>query len=100
MKQSYFYTIFFVLGLILIALGTLSVWIIQLHPALSGIFFIQFINMLGCFILVGIGFGIPVVLLATVLGWVQFLLLVTGTINPHLAREGLFNVLTTLFSKL
>ncbi|MBS0288489.1 MAG: hypothetical protein JSS07_00455 [Proteobacteria bacterium] len=70
------------------------------HYAFSGLLFSQCINMLGCYLLLGIGIGLPIVILATILGWIQLVLLLSGNINPHLAKEGFFHVLNTLFSKL
>jgi len=69
------------------------------HPLIP-LLFMQFINTLGCYVLLGIGIGLPIVLLASILGWVQLLLLVNGHIDPHLSREGFFKVLDTLFRKI
>lgn len=93
----------FALTLILIAIFGLGFAIYLLannYPELPAILFIQCINALGCYVLLGVGVGLPLVFLASVLGWVQLILLVNGNINPHLAREGFFKVLTTLFSKI
>ncbi len=60
----------------------------------------QIINMLGCYALLGIGIGLPLLLLASVLSWGQLLLLLSGNIDPHLAKESFFGVLKTLFSKI
>jgi len=50
--------------------------------------------------LLGLGLAVPLILLAILLGWIQFLLLATGNISPHLAKEDFFKVLETLFSKI
>jgi hypothetical protein len=60
----------------------------------------QAINLMGCFTLMGIGIGLPLVMLASFFGWVQLLLLLKGNIPPHLAREGFVKVLNTLSSKI
>lgn len=69
------------------------------YPLLS-LVLMQFINTLGSYVLLGIGLGLPIVFLASVLGWVQLLLLINGNIDPHLSREGFFKVLETLFRKI
>jgi hypothetical protein len=56
--------------------------------------------LLNSYFLLGIGFGVPLIALAIIFGWLQFILLMTGHISPHLAREGFFKVLQTLFSRL
>ncbi len=90
------------LSLLFVAVLLLGYTAINLghHYAFTGLLFSQIINMLGCYFLLGIGIGLPIVLLATILGWIQLVLLLSGNINPHLAKEGLFHVLNTLFSKL
>ncbi len=67
---------------------------------LAALLLSQGINMLGCYALLGIGIGLPLLLLASVLGWGQLLLLMSGNIDPHLAKESFFDVIKTLFSKI
>lgn len=55
-------------------------------------------HLLGCYVILGIGFGLPIVFLATVLGWVQLFLLLSGSISPHLARGNFSHVIKALFS--
>ncbi len=66
----------------------------------TSMLFIEGISLLGCYLLLGIGLGFPLVIIATILGWLQLVLLISGNINPHLAREGFFKVVNTLFSKI
>jgi hypothetical protein len=67
---------------------------------ITALIFTQTLQILGCYALLGIGIGLPIVLLASMLGWVHLLLLVSGKIDPHLAEEGFFNVLKTLYEEL
>jgi hypothetical protein len=88
--------------LIMAALIGLSYEILNLmedYPVLSSIFYIQFINGFGCFVLLGMGIGLPLAILGSVLGWVQLALLMSGNIDPHLAKEGLVTVLKTILAK-
>ncbi len=78
-----------------------------IHATLSSIgllgtpiLFSQLFTLLGCFVILGIGAGLPIVILASVLGWVQLVLLVSGNIDPHLAKESFFGVLKTLLKEL
>ncbi len=66
----------------------------------GGLLYSQLFTMLGPYVLLGIGAGIPIALLAAVMGWLQLVLLVSGNIDPHLAKESFVGVLKTLFSKL
>lgn len=89
----------FVLNIIAIVWLSCSLFTVAKSFVIS-IIFNQLINAFGCYGLLGIGIGLPIVLSAGALGWVQLLLLINGTIDPHLAREGFFKVLNTLFSKI
>lgn len=71
-----------------------------IHPELGNIVFQSSLGALCCYLVLGLGLAIPVLLLAGVLGWLQLALLLAGNIDPHLSREGFFNVLNTLFNKL
>lgn len=93
--------LYFSILLMLIALGCL------LHSTYAfigvigaSLLYTQFITMFGCFVLLGIGVGIPIVFLASVLGWVQFALLLSGNLDPHIAKESFWGVLKTMFNKL
>ncbi|MFI4937592.1 MAG: hypothetical protein ACHQJ6_03670 [Candidatus Berkiellales bacterium] len=100
MTKVQFYFAFILLGIVIFALMTTLWMLCHHHPEISLLFFIQSIYSLACYLLLGIGLGVPLILLATILGWVQLILLLSGNINPHLAREGFLKVLNTLFSKL
>lgn len=71
-----------------------------MHPYLGNIFAFQCFNTLGSYLLLGIGFGLPLIILASILGLLQILLLLKGDIHPHLGKDGFFNVLKTLFNKI
>lgn len=100
MDELKFYTllvlIWIAVGLILFA--TLS--LIHIYPAFTSVLFAQALNISSCYALLGLGIGLPLVILASILGWLQLVLLISGNISPHLAKEGLFKVLDTLFSKI
>src|SRR5437016_54187 len=95
-----FYIALILIFITFIALSYDTFIIVTRFRELSLIFFIQSLFSLGCYLLLGVGFGLVLVLLATTLGWVQLLLLITGNIDPHLAKEGLLKVLHTLFKKI
>lgn len=85
----------------LVALGSLIYSSFEIVGAVGpGLLYTQFITLFGCYALLGIGVGIPIVFLATVLGWVQFVLLLSGNLDPHIAKESFWGVLKTMFSKL
>jgi len=73
---------------------------IEGDPHLSALFLIQHINFIGCFSLLGIGIGVPLVMLASFFSWIQVVLLLRGNIPPHFAKEGFVRVLNTLTSKI
>jgi hypothetical protein len=54
------------------------------------------LNQMGPLILLGIGLGIPLVLLATLFGWVQLILTMNGAISPHLSSKGFLDAVYTL----
>lgn len=62
-----------------------SYWVTSLLPLLQGT------------LMIGIGLGLPLILLSGILGWGQLVLLMHGQISPHLGEEGLLKVFKTLF---
>ena len=84
----------------MIALGFGVFHTLHLHPDLFALFFVQILSILNSVMLLGIGMALPLIVLATILSWVHFILLAMGKINPHLGKEGLLNVLRTLLSKI
>lgn len=95
-KESIFFVIFFLLLGSVVLLGYFS-WVALIkQPMLVPTFFIQFLQTASFFTLLGLGLGLPLILLATIFGWLQVILLVSGNIDPHLGEEGFFNVLKTL----
>lgn len=99
-KLTSFYGIilFLVFTIILLSYGLFI--LIKHEPTFSPMIILQCINTLSCYILLGVGIGLPLVILATTLGWVQLILLLSGNVSPHFAKEGFFNVLRTLFTKI
>jgi hypothetical protein len=94
--------LFFAIVLLIIAMIGLSydIFILnQNYPFFSELIF-QMLQMLGCYMLVGIGIGFPFVFLSSAMGWIHLLLLLSGNIDPHLTGAGFFKVLNTLFSKI
>lgn len=74
--------------------------ILLYEPTFRASFFCQCFFCLNSFAGIGIGLGLPLALIAAILGWGQLALLIKGNINPHLGREGLVNTLGILLSKL
>lgn len=100
MNEFKFYGALFLTSVVLLSLCFIVFSFIHLSPEYTAIFFIQSIYSMGCFVLLGLGIGFPLVLLATILGWVQLVLLMIGNVDPHLAQEGFFKVIHTLFNKI
>ncbi len=98
-KNHLFFVVFTALSSAILLLVYSSFHLIHHNPDLTKIFFIQCLNPLVCYLLLG-SLGLPLVLLASIFGWVQLILLLKGNIHPHLGSEGFFNVLETLFSKI
>ena len=65
-------------------------------PSLIPLLSMQYLHVLGSYFLLGPGIGLPAVLIASMFGWIQFILLMYGDIQPHLGRQGFFRVLGTL----
>lgn len=100
MRNMSFYSAF---TLVLLSAGLVcysALSLISQEPTLSVLLVFQSLNFLSSFMLLGIGLGLPLVLIASILGWGQLALLLSGNINPHLGREGFINVLKILFSKI
>lgn len=100
MGKITFYCAFALISASLFLLGHTSVVLVNTHPELFSVFILQFLNIFVCYALLGIGIGLPLVLLAGTLGWLQLVLLMSGNIDPHLGSAGFFKVLNTLFSKI
>lgn len=88
--------------LMIIAIVSLSFTACSLNEnyLVSTLLFTQSLHLVASYVILGIGIGLPIMLLATVLGWVQLLLLLSGNIDPHLARDGFINVIKTLFKNI
>jgi len=100
MNHFKFFSAYLVTLLGLLWLSYVIFGLILQHPPLFSIFIAQCINTLGCYSLLGVGIGLPLLLLASILGWGQLVLLFYGDIDPHLSQEGFFKVLNTLLSKI
>lgn len=100
MNNVKFYSAFALILFTVLGLGYAVLMVSIAEPGLLNVVFLGSVSTLCCYALVGVGFAIPVVLLASILGWLQLALLLSGNIDPHLSREGLFTVLDTLFKKL
>lgn len=91
---------FFLTLLALLGIGvglSYCTWLtLNQHPALNVVFLIQSLHVLSYYVLLGLGVGIPLILLATIFGWLQVFLLISGNIDPHLGKSGFLNVLKTL----
>lgn len=99
-RNIQFYSLLTIL-ILLFAFATFRILVLLAHHTeLTSLFLVQCMNTLSCYFLLGIGIGLPVIILATILGWLQLILLLSGNVNPHLAKEGFFKVLGTLFTKI
>lgn len=98
MNNKLFY---FSLIILIVLTLTLSLQIATVitHHTLSVLFFSQFTNLIAGYLMLGIGVGLPMVLLASTLSWLQILLLLGGQVDPHLGREGIVKVVKTLLNK-
>ncbi|HRE30523.1 MAG TPA: hypothetical protein PLD88_00980, partial [Candidatus Berkiella sp.] len=100
MSNIKFYSVFTLILFAVLELGYAVLMLSMSDPTLGTIAFLSSLSSLSCFLLLGLGLAIPAVLLASILGWLQLALLLSGNIDPHLSREGLFTVLNTLFKKI
>ncbi len=97
MNKAPFFGLFFLLLLgIALFLGYCTWGVLTQCTPIAMFFFIQCLQTLGFYLLLGLGLGIPLLFLATIFSWLQVILLISGNIDPHLAKEGFFNVLRTL----
>ncbi len=93
-------TTFITLLLLVLAFSALAYHLGQNFSSFTTLLTNQAVTLLSSYFLLGLGIGLPLFALATIFGWLQFILLMTGLISPHLAREGFFKVLETLFSRI
>ncbi|MCS5710220.1 hypothetical protein [Candidatus Berkiella aquae] len=100
MSNIKFYSVFALIFFVVLGLGYAVLMLSMSDPMLGTITFLSTLSSLSCFLLLGLGLAIPAVLLASILGWLQLALLLSGNIDPHLSREGFFTVLNTLFKKI
>lgn len=100
MRNTTFYCVFtlVLISAVMVCITTLSILLNE--PSLNPLFICQCFNFLSSFLMLGMGLGLPLVVIASVLSWGQIMLLVTGNIRPHLGSEGFVNVLKILFSKI
>jgi hypothetical protein len=89
--------------LLLVLISTIVILSIYLYSLLLASDVISLIsigwlafNQLGPLVLLGVGLGIPLVLLATLFGWVQLILMMNGVILPHLSSKGFIDAVYTL----
>lgn len=100
MRNVTFYSAFALILFLVLGLSYAVFTIAPPHPELGNLLLQSSLGVLCCYLLLGLGLALPVLLLASVLGWLQLVLLLAGNIDPHLSREGFINVLNTLFQKL
>gem|GEM_PF-4550003 len=100
MRNATFYGAFALIFFAVLGLGYTVLMACIRQPEMASIVFLGSVSTLCCYLLVGLGMAIPVMLLASILGWLQLALLLCGNIDPHLSREGFFTVLDTLFRRL
>lgn len=100
MNDKIFFGLFVFLSAVVFALFYFLYFLLQSSPHLSVLLMVHGLNTLSCYILLGMGLGLPIIIIATMLGWVHLVMLITGNVDPHLSKEGLFKVLGTLFKNL
>lgn len=97
-KQIIFYGGLTILVGVFLTLSCATADLLQQDPSLIPLFLTQMLPVLHGTMLLGIGFGLPLIIVAAILGWGQVMLLMTGQISPHLEQEGLLKALRTLFN--
>ncbi len=101
MRNVKFYGAFALILFMVMGLSYAVLMLAIAQPQVATVALLGSLSTLSCYLLLGLGLAIPAILLASVLGWLQLALLLSGNIDPHLSREGFFNVLDTLlFRKL
>lgn len=100
MRNTTFYCVFTLVLISAVMVCYTTLCMLMNEPSLKLIFICQCFNFLSSFMMLGVGLGLPLVVIASVLSWGQIALLMSGNINPHLGREGFVNVLKILFSKI
>lgn len=100
MRAMCFYGALVTLFILGIVLGYLTGITSMLHPQLKPLLFHQWGVFLNIFALLGIGTGLPAIVIASLLGWGHFILLIKGDVAPHLAKDGFVDTLNTLLSRL
>ena len=91
---------FFTLLLLTCGLGLTAFSLANHELVLRDLLLIQLQHCIGGYFFLGVGLSLPLVLLGTLLGWLQIILLINGSIAPHLAREGFLKALGTLSQKI
>ncbi len=99
MRNVTFYSAFALILFTVMGLGYAVLMIGIAQPQIATVALLGSMSTLSCYLLLGLGLAIPAILLASVLGWLQLALLLSGNIDPHLSREGFFTVLDTLLFK-
>lgn len=100
MRSFRFYSAFTWIFISASLLGFRAFSILLVEPSLWPSLFGYCFSFFNSFLCLGIGLALPLILIASILGWGQLALLIQGNINPHLAREGLVDTLGILLSKL
>lgn len=88
-----FYSAYALLITAWVILSIIAMNICMANPEFTSILSILLLSTLWCFSLLGMGLGFIILLIATLFSWVQLYLLVTGSIDPHLAKSDFFKVL-------
>ncbi|MCS5709445.1 hypothetical protein CC99x_011110 [Candidatus Berkiella cookevillensis] len=63
------------------------------NPEFTSMLYTFLVSPLWGFSLLGMGLGFIILLIATLFSWVQLYLLITGSIDPHLAQSDFFKAL-------
>ena len=99
MSESKFYFIVLLLCAVFGGLCYASCLWVEQYAHLAHLLFVQILHTFGCFTLLGLGIGIPMLLVATLLGVGHIFLLLTGSVDPHLSKAGFFEAIHTLFNE-
>ena len=94
-----FFVAFTLLLFAIIALSFTALSVAKGLP-IAALLLSQGICLLGCYALLGIGIGLPIVILAGAASWWHLWLLYTGEVKPHLPNQTFFDVLKTMFRKI
>lgn len=95
-----FYSAYALLLTTALTMSILAIQVCATHAELTVLVQYLFVGLLWNFVLLGMGVGFMILLIATLFSWVQLYLLITGNIDPHLIESGFFKSIETFLNQL